>query len=126
VYESRKNGFRTRFYLVDHFRTGIFRCFYDPPQNPKLNCVFDNPDSTKNRFSCLCSKNGMNAGMISVAGHYYQSSGTTNESLRSAIMKLRNYTYAFVPLDFRPRIGLSFHNKCFTRFFCSKFKGFLS
>lgn len=70
------------FILVHQFRTGIFGCFDEfPPQNPKLNCVFDNPDNTKNRFSRLCSKNGMNAGMIRVAGHYYQS---THESLRSA------------------------------------------
>ena len=78
------------FILVHQFRTGIFGCFYEfPPQNPKLNCVFDNHDNTKNRFSRLCSKNGMNAGMISVAGHYYQ---FTHESLRSAkaVIKLRN------------------------------------
>lgn len=53
------------FILVHQFRTGIFGCFYEfPPQNPKLNCVFDNHDNTKNRFPRLCSKNGMNVGLM--------------------------------------------------------------
>jgi hypothetical protein len=64
------------FILVHQFRTGIFGCFYEfPPQNPKLNCVFDNHDNTKNRFSRLCIKNGMNAGTIRVTSHYYPLSG---------------------------------------------------
>ena len=84
VYESRQNGFVHGFILVHQFRTGIFGCFYEsPPQNPKLNCVFDNHDNTKNRFSRLYSKNGMNAGTIRVADHYYR---TTHESLPSAFM----------------------------------------
>ena len=59
---------------------GVF--FDSPHQNFKLNCVFDNPRNIKNQIfiSLLCSKNGMNAGMISVAGHYYQS---MHESLQS-------------------------------------------
>jgi hypothetical protein len=71
------------FILVHQFRKGILGVSMNspPPQNPKLNCVLDNHDNTKNRFSRLCSKNGMNAGMIHVAGHYYP---FTNDSLRSA------------------------------------------
>jgi hypothetical protein len=51
-------------------------------QNPKNNFLFHNHDNAKNRFLRRSSKNGMNVGMMRVAGHYYQS---TNESLRLAI-----------------------------------------
>ena len=50
-------------------------------QNPKNNSLFHKHDHTKNRFLRLCSKNGMNVGLMRVVGHYYQS---TNESLRLA------------------------------------------
>ena len=68
--------------LVHQFRTGILERFYGfYLKNPKNNCLFHNHDHTKNRFPSLCSKNGMNVGVMRVAGHYYQS---TNESLRLA------------------------------------------
>ena len=51
-------------------------------QNPKNNSLFHKHDHTKNRFPRLCSKNGMNVGLMRVVGHYYQS---TNESLRLAL-----------------------------------------
>jgi hypothetical protein len=50
-------------------------------QNPKNNSLFHKHDNTKNRFSRLCSKNGMSLGMTRVAGLYYQSA---HESLRLA------------------------------------------
>jgi len=54
--------------------TVLQQYFVDSRQNIKtLN--------TKKRFSRLCSKNDMNAGLMRVTGHYYP---FTHESLRSA------------------------------------------
>src|SRR5450631_964073 len=82
VYESRLNEFRTWYYFSTSVSYRYFGMFlWILFQNPKNNSLFHKHDNTKNRFPRLCSKNGMNVGVMRIVGHYYP---FTHESLPSA------------------------------------------
>ena len=76
-------------------------------QNPKNNSLFHKHDNTKNRFPRLCSKNGMNVGVMRIVGHYYPLSGRDSVLLRHPPLRTVHTSF--------PVYGSSLYKPCLTR-----------